>query len=252
MQGFIDDCPLIKELIGQAPRVRDGMYGELRVRKDYSYANTKFWAPGLVLIGDAACFINPVFSSGVHLATYSALLAARSVNTCLRGELDEEACFTEFERRYRREFGVFYEFLLTFYDMNHDAESYFWSARKILDSEERSNRPFVRLIAGLSAEGEPLFGEGEDFFSDHADVARWFETNISRSVIKAQADGPAAGVRRADAAFFNRSGFMERFTGEQIQVQMQAQLGARRPPEKPMFPDGLIPTPDGFGWRAPT
>ncbi len=47
---------------------------------------------------------------------------------CLRGEFDEEACFTEFERRYRREFGVFYEFLLTFYDMNQDADSYFWSA----------------------------------------------------------------------------------------------------------------------------
>jgi FAD-dependent halogenase len=252
LSAFIDACPIIKEYLAPATRVRDGMYGELRVRKDYSYANTKFWTPGLVLIGDAACFIDPVFSSGVHLATYSALLAARSVNTLLRGELDEEACFTEFERRYRREFGVFYEFLLTFYDMNQDADSYFWSARKILHSEERSNRPFVRLIAGVSSEGEPLFGEGDDFFSEQNDVASWFESNISRSVIKAQsAGGPANGGRRPEAAFFDRSGFMERFTGESIQVQVQAQFGAKRPQEKPIFPGGLVPTADGFGWRLP-
>ncbi len=105
----------------------------------------------------------------------------------------------------------------------------------------------------MSAEGEPLFGEGDDFFSDRTDVARWFESNISRSVIKAQAaSGPSAGARRPEAAFFDRSGFMERFTGEQIQVQVQAQHGAQRPQEKPIFPGGLIPTADGFGWRLPT
>jgi halogenation protein CepH len=252
LDGFIAACPMIKDYLAGATRVRDGMYGELRVRKDYSYSNTKFWAPGLVLIGDAACFIDPVFSSGVHLATYSALLAARSISTCLRGELDETECFTEFERRYRREFGVFYEFLITFYDMNQDADSYFWSARKILSSDERSNRPFVRLIAGVSSSGEPLFGEGDDFFAEHDDVAKWFEANVSRAVITDHAAAePGARKRRPDADFFDQSGFMQRFVGESMQIQVQAQFGARRPQEAPVFAGGLIPTPDGLGWRRP-
>lgn len=77
--ALIDECPMISDYLSAATRVTEGRYGRLRVRKDYSYHNTKFWRPGMILIGDAACFVDPVFSSGVHLATYSALLAARSI-----------------------------------------------------------------------------------------------------------------------------------------------------------------------------
>jgi len=119
--AFIQACPLISDYLANAKRVETGAYAGLRLRKDYSYCHTKFWTPGLVRIGDAACFIDPVFSSGVHLATYSALLAARSINTSLKGGaagVPEEACFSEFERRYRREYGNFYQFLVAFYDMH--------------------------------------------------------------------------------------------------------------------------------------
>ena len=58
----------------------------------------------MVLVGDAARFVDPVLSTSVHLATYSGLLAARSINSCLAGLVDEESAFTEFERRYRREY----------------------------------------------------------------------------------------------------------------------------------------------------
>ena len=81
-----------------------GPYGEIRVRKDYSYCQDQFWRPGMVLVGDAACFIDPVFSSGVHLATYSGLLAARSINSSLNGDFEEIKCFEEFEARYRNEY----------------------------------------------------------------------------------------------------------------------------------------------------
>src|ERR1700733_11215705 len=122
LRGLIAESPMISDYLRDARRVTEGEYGQLRVRKDYSYANTKFWRPGMVLIGDAACFIDPIFSSGVHLATYGALLAARSINTVLAKSVDEEAAFQEFELRYRREFSVFYEFLVAFYDM-HESEN---------------------------------------------------------------------------------------------------------------------------------
>jgi FAD-dependent halogenase len=156
--GFIESCPIIRDFLAGARRVTEGPYGQVRVRRDWSYSNTRFWAPGLALIGDAACFIDPVFSSGVHLATYSALLAARSINTLLAGELEEEACFNEFERRYRAEFGNFYRFLVGFYDMHKDEESHFWSARQLLRSEERSNEAFIRLVAGASSTAEEFLG----------------------------------------------------------------------------------------------
>jgi FAD-dependent halogenase len=157
MAGLVAACPKIAELLAGATRVTEGMYGQFRIRKDYSYLNTKFWKPGIVLIGDAACFIDPVLSTGVHLATYSALLAARSINTCLRGEIDEQAAFDEMEYRYRDEYNNFYDFLVAFYDMHVDQDSYFWNARKVLNSEEQSNEAFIRLVGG-GANAADFFG----------------------------------------------------------------------------------------------
>ena len=164
MKSFIEECPLIREFLSEATRVTEGPYGQFRVRNDYSYCHSHFWVPGTVLIGDAACFVDPVFSSGVHLATYSSLQAARSINTCLRHELGEERSFTEFERRYRREFGNFYQFLMSFYDMNQDKESYFWSARKVLNTEESANEAFVRSSPAWEAPAS-RFLEGPNNFS---------------------------------------------------------------------------------------
>ena len=151
MSSLIGECPLIADYLSGATRVTTGQYGQLRVRKDYSYHHTMFWRPGMVLIGDAACFVDPVFSSGVHLATYSGLLAARSINTVLAGRLGEQAVFDEFENRYRREYGVFYEFLMSFYDMHVDENSYFWSAKKVTRNSYTELESFVDLVAGMSS-----------------------------------------------------------------------------------------------------
>ncbi len=148
MAEFVDVCPEIGALLAGATRVESGMYGKFRVRKDYSYVNSRFWAPGLVLVGDAACFVDPIFSSGVHLATYSGMLAARSIATILAGEMTEEAGLDLYEKQYRLEFSIFYDFLLGFYDMHQDEESYFWNARKVLGSEETANHAFLQLVAG--------------------------------------------------------------------------------------------------------
>jgi FAD-dependent halogenase len=168
LAGLIEECPYIRDYLSAARRVTEGMYGQVRIRKDYSYTTSRFWIPGLALIGDAACFIDPVFSSGVHLATYAGLLAARSINTCLRGGADEAACFREFESRYRREFRVFYEFLIRFYDMNAEEDAYFWDARSLLNTEEAANEAFMRLVAGAAT-------TGPDFFRSRAN---WLENDM--------------------------------------------------------------------------
>ena len=110
------------------------------------------------MIGDAACFIDPVFSSGVHLATYSALLAARSINTLLANSLREELVFQEFEARYRREYRYFYEFLTSFYDLDQSLDSYYWNARVLLNSESLGNHAFLNLVGDASGE---LMGAGQ-------------------------------------------------------------------------------------------
>ncbi|AKT41223.1 tryptophan 7-halogenase [Chondromyces crocatus] len=255
MRSYIDECPIIRDYLSTATRVTEGIYGEYRIRKDYSYCNTRFWAPGVVLVGDAACFIDPVFSSGVHLATYSAMLAARSINTSLLDDelMTEEECFEEYEFRYRREFGKFYQFLIAFYDMNQDESSYFWSARKILNTEERDNDAFVRLVAGISEADEPLFEGGADrFFADRQGFGAYFADVVAGpgAEEKASAAPRPAAAHRPDPVKFDADKFMQGFTSEVAQLQLLALMGERRPKERPLVPNGLVASGDGLHWAV--
>ena len=234
MSYFISSCPEISEMLSNAKRVTEGQYGQLRVRKDWSYSNERFWVPGLVLVGDAACFIDPVFSSGVHLATYSALLAARSINSILNDGMDETRCFEEFEKRYRREFRNFYEFLTSFYDMHQSEDSYFWNARKILNRSHSTEQAFVSLVAGVSnLRDEELMVESD---------------RVER--IKEELEQLQNGTHTA-APYYSaeKEAFLDTLVEEATQMQKQARVGALGEDEQPLFAGGLIPSADGFRWR---
>jgi halogenation protein CepH len=159
---MIDSSPELKPLLCGVPRAVQAPYDQLRVRKDYSYWKARFWTPGMSLVGDAACFVDPVLSSGVHLATYSAVLAARAINSALAGELTEERAFAEFDSRYRREYGLFYEFLASFYDMHQDERSYFWKAKKITNVDAGELESFVDLVGGLVSGDKALAAAASD------------------------------------------------------------------------------------------
>jgi halogenation protein CepH len=236
MRSLIDACPLMKEYLANSTLVTEGPYGQFRVRRDYSYANSRFWIPGLVLVGDAACFIDPVFSSGVHLSTYSALLAARSINSTLRGTVEERRCFDEFEQRYRREYGLFYDFLISFYDMHQDPDSYYWKARKVLASEEKANEAFIRLVGGGGS-------APEEFFRKREGIGRAAESLVDA------AEGKLALPEIMAAGETLR--IRERFV-ESAQITSQARLGEERPREQPLIPGGLVPSGDGLRWLDPS
>lgn len=233
---LIADCPLIAEYLQDATRVRDGDYGQIRVRKDYSYSSTAFWRPGLALVGDAACFIDPVFSSGVHLATYSGLLAARSINSVLSGTVDEERAFTEFEKRYRREFGVFHDFLVSFYNLHVDETSYFWQARKVTQSSATEMESFIELVGGV-ASGEDALAGSTDLVRRHAQQTAELGTAV-------------AGIKPGGTGFLGRSSLVADAMFEGSQIQVGAILGGASTQEKPLFDGGLAASPNGLLWTG--
>ena len=239
LMGLIGGCEPIARLLTDATRVTTGPYGQVRVRKDYSYCHTNFWRPGLALIGDAACFIDPVFSSGVHLATYAGLLAARSINSCLRGTMDEARAFTEFEKRYQREYRHFYDFLLAFYDINQELDSYYWQARKVLNSKELGNEAFIQLIAGIGGSGEQLYRSSDEYLRQRAGLSQQlFGTGPDAS--GGQSDDRLSGLK-----------FLGELLTEASDVQAHVSPSGRRAVPRPLFEDGLVPTPDRLHWREP-
>ena len=240
LRSLIDECPIVKDFLANATRVTTGQYGQLRVRKDYSYHHTTFWRPGLVLIGDAACFVDPVFSSGVHLATYSALLAARSINSILAGLVEEGPAFEEFEVRYRREYSVFYEFLMSFYDMHVDENSYFWSAKKVTKNSHTELESFVELVGGMSS--------SEFELHDAESAALRFK---KRSAEFADAIDELVGEREQSMAPLFKSSVVRQAMREGAQVQTRAQLGEDAGADAPIFDGGLVASADGMFWLVP-
>jgi flavine halogenase len=65
--------------------------GDVRVWRDYSYASDRFSGPNYRLAGDAAAFIDPLFSQGIHMALLGGLSAASTLCSSMRGEWDEAA-----------------------------------------------------------------------------------------------------------------------------------------------------------------
>src|SRR5579863_5916285 len=240
LMALIAECPMISDYLRNARRVTDGQYGELRVRKDYSYANTKFWRPGMVLVGDAACFVDPIFSSGVHLATYGAMLAARSINSVLAQTVDEDTAFREFEQRYRREFGVYYEFLVAFYDLNTNEDSYFWSAKKVTRNTGSDLQSFVELVGGVSS-GEAALATAEASADHYKRRSSEFASAVDQLVAnKEQSMVPVI-----------KSSIVKSAMQEGAREQARVLLGHDAGPEAPLFDDGLIASPDGLSWSPP-
>jgi len=85
----------------------------------------------------------------VHLACLSGYLASQTVGAILQGEEEAEAQ-RRYDARYRQAFERYLEFLYFFYDHHSDPDSYFWTARKILNSESEldTRTAFVRLMSG--------------------------------------------------------------------------------------------------------
>lgn len=57
---------------------------------DYSYSSSSYATPYTRTVGDAGCFIDPFFSSGVHLALTSGLSAAATICAAIRGDCTED------------------------------------------------------------------------------------------------------------------------------------------------------------------
>ncbi len=65
---------------------------------DFSYRNRRLFGPRLVRVGDAAGFMDPVFSSGVYIAMYSGRMAARNIIASLAAGDDGTRRFKKYEK----------------------------------------------------------------------------------------------------------------------------------------------------------
>ena len=125
------------------------------VAKDWSYVSEQLFGDGFILVGDAACFVDPLFSSGVHLALMSGVLAAAYVVAALKDESIRDAAGKMYAELYHKEYSHFRDLVRLFYASNRTVDSYFWEARRLVDADlDLSPRhSFIRAVAGQPPRG---------------------------------------------------------------------------------------------------
>src|SRR5438067_4878624 len=110
----------LEKCIGEQPLILREMANAARVSQvysagDYSYRNAKLFGDRWLLAGDAAGFIDPVFSSGVFLAIMSAEKAADSLHEILRDESKKPRLFREYSCRINRVMDMYLTFVSSWY-----------------------------------------------------------------------------------------------------------------------------------------
>jgi flavin-dependent dehydrogenase len=129
--GFVTRPSFVKQLnipadrmlewaIARAPVVRHRMrnaVGETknRVLADFSYDCSPHAGPGFFLVGDAGCFLDPIFSTGVTLAMIGGNEAAKQTIAMLRGERTPEAAQASYRKFVMGSTPVFWRLIKGYY-----------------------------------------------------------------------------------------------------------------------------------------
>ncbi|MGH3373251.1 MAG: NAD(P)/FAD-dependent oxidoreductase [Actinoallomurus sp.] len=109
----ISTRPDLAEALKKSTRVRP-----FKTEGDYSYAMRQICGDRFVLVGDAARFVDPIFSSGVSVALNSARIACRDIIAAHEaGDFSRER-FSHYESKLRRGVRNWYEFISIYYRLN--------------------------------------------------------------------------------------------------------------------------------------
>jgi 2-polyprenyl-6-methoxyphenol hydroxylase-like FAD-dependent oxidoreductase len=108
------------QILQENPEVIQQMSGAKRITEvhaagEFSYRNKRFTGERWVLAGDAAGFIDPVWSSGVFIAVLSGERAADMLDRTLRQPGRRAAEFVRYERHLGRVMDLYLKFVTAWY-----------------------------------------------------------------------------------------------------------------------------------------
>ncbi|MEM7033541.1 MAG: NAD(P)/FAD-dependent oxidoreductase [Chloroflexota bacterium] len=113
-QCHVESCPDLARAMRNAKPVN-----ELKTEGDYSYSMERFVGNGFVMVGDAARFVDPIFSSGVSVALFSAKFASETIQHAFEIEDFSEATLQPYEEKLRGGVEIWYEFIRLYYKLMH-------------------------------------------------------------------------------------------------------------------------------------
>jgi hypothetical protein len=111
------------EHLARIPRIAQRVRGataltELRGESDFTYYTETLAGPGFFVVGDAGCFVDPIFSAGVLLAITSGLRAGELTAELLAGKRTEPEANDLYTRFYKTGYDCYFRLIYAFYE--HD------------------------------------------------------------------------------------------------------------------------------------
>ncbi|MEI2692496.1 MAG: NAD(P)/FAD-dependent oxidoreductase [Anaerolineae bacterium] len=121
-QSRMDPDTYFNTYINTNPDMTHAMHNAERINEykfegDYSYSVERFVGNGYLLVGDAARFVDPIFSSGVSVAMNSAKFAAERILYAFQVDDFSEAVFQPYEEKLRSGVAIWYEFIRLYYKL---------------------------------------------------------------------------------------------------------------------------------------
>ncbi|HKA64061.1 MAG TPA: tryptophan 7-halogenase [Methylomirabilota bacterium] len=118
-EGSLDE--LYESLIARCHQLTDALDGAPRITPvhraaNFSYRTDPSIGDRYVCVGDAIAFLDPIFSSGVYIATQSAELSSVEILKAFRENRFEASRFRAYERTIRKGMEPFQRFIRYFYD----------------------------------------------------------------------------------------------------------------------------------------
>ena len=141
LERYMATTPIVPPSITPNPQLE----GKVHIYGNLGHTTSRAYGNGWVLVGDAAFFIDPCYSSGVHLALSMAKEAANLFLESRRTGRSQVELFAEYERTLRKDERLVLRFVDAFYMASRNRVLK-WLVP--LSTTERVNRSFVAVTGG--------------------------------------------------------------------------------------------------------
>ena len=131
--------------------------GEYFITSEYSFHSRHCGCEGLLLIGDAFCFLDPVFSSGLLLALKSGVMAGEDVQLALTRNDFSPSWFECYARSMRQGIENMRKLVYAFYNPN-------FSFKQVIDKYPEAADEITDCLSGdVNKDFEPLWKKIREF-----------------------------------------------------------------------------------------
>lgn len=122
---------------------------------NYAYQSTLMTGTQFMLVGDAFAFVDPVFSTGVHLALHSGIRGAEVVDAFLRGDAQAHQMAKRFETVVRKSLKIYSWFIYRF--TQPAFRNLFMAPRNYFRIQEGVSSVLAGDVFGMTSVKRPIF-----------------------------------------------------------------------------------------------